>query len=78
MCDNEESVAYKSFVGSVGIRGRPPIKWENRVQVYVKERNERKVNDLAQARRECKDKSGWRIICHGYPLGRVRRNRRQT
>ena len=69
---------YKSSVDFVGRRGRPQIKWEDRVQEYVKERKVRRVSNLGQARRECKDRSEWRLFCRGHPLGGVPRNRRQT
>ncbi len=40
------------------VRGRPPVKWRNRVQEYVRERGERSLRNTEQARRECPDRGG--------------------
>ncbi len=37
------------------VRGRPPVKWRDRVQEYVRERTERSLRNFEQARRECLD-----------------------
>ena len=49
--------AYKSSVDSVGIRGGVPVKWDDRVLEYLRERYERGMRNVEQARRECKDRS---------------------
>ncbi len=45
-------------------RGRPPVKWKDRVQEYVRERGERSVRSFDQARRECLDGSSWKLFCY--------------
>ena len=69
---------YKSYIDSVGVRGGVPVKWDGRVLECLRERNERGVRSLEQARRVCKDRSEWRLSCRGHPLGGVPRSRRQT
>ncbi len=49
-------------------RGRPPVKWRDRMQEYVMERGERSLRNFEQARRECLDRERWKLFCHGYPL----------
>ena len=66
---------YGSSVDSVGVRGGVPVKWDDRVLEYLRERNERGVRSLEQARRECKDRSKWGLFCRGHPLGGVPLNR---
>ena len=68
---------YKSSIEGVGVRGRPPVKWEDRVQEYVRERGVNGMRGLEQARKECKDRNRWRLFCRGHPLEGVPRNRRQ-
>lgn len=55
-----------SKVNSVNARGQSLVKWEDRVLEYVKEMN---VRGLEDARRECKVRNKWRLLCHGHPLG---------
>ncbi len=38
------------------VRGRPPVKWRDRVQEYVRERGGGSLRNLEQARRECQDR----------------------
>ncbi len=40
------------------VRGRPPVKWRDRVQEYVRERGERSLKNFEQARRDCLDRDG--------------------
>ncbi len=40
------------------VRGRPPVKWRDRVQECVRKRGEGSVRNLEQARRECQDRDG--------------------
>ncbi len=49
-------------------RGRLPVKWRDRVQEYVRERGERSLSNLEQARRECQDRERWKLFCRGHPL----------
>ncbi len=48
--------------GSIGgnVRGRPPVKWRDRVQEYVRERGEGSLRNLEQARRVCQDRERWK------------------
>ncbi len=59
---------YLSNVEGTNRRGRPLVRWEDRVKEYVSERGMR-GNGLGWARRKCVDRERWRSICHGYPLG---------
>ena len=68
---------YKSSIEGVGVRGRPPVKWQDRVQEYVRERGVNGMRGLEQARKECKDRNRWRLFCRGHPLEGVPTNRRQ-
>ncbi len=66
---NEEFVekVYLSSVEGSNRRGRPPLRWEDRVKEYVSEREVR-GNGL--------DRERWRSVCRGYPLeGCFRRER---
>ncbi len=60
------------------VRGRPPLKWRDRVQEYVRERAEGSLRNLEQARRECQDRERWKLFCRGHPLGGAPRSRRQN
>ncbi len=42
------------------VRGRPPVKWRDRVQEYVRERGEGSMRNLEQARRVCQDRERWK------------------
>ncbi len=73
---NEEFVkVYLSSVESTNRRGRPLVRWEDRVQEYVNERGV-KGNALDWPRRECMDRERWKSICHGHPLGGCSRRKR--
>ncbi len=41
---------YVSEIERGNVRGRPPVKWRDRVQEYVKERGEGSLRNLEQAR----------------------------
>ena len=60
---------YDSEVEGGDVRGRPPVKWLNRVEGYVRERNQGRMRVLGYAREACLDRSCWRKFCHGHPLG---------
>ncbi len=51
------------------------MKWRNRVQEYVKERDERSLRNFEQARRERLDREIWKLFCRGHPLVGAPRNR---
>ncbi len=38
------------------VRGRPPVKWRDRVQDYVRERGQGSLRNLEQAKRECQER----------------------
>ncbi len=79
MAENEMTKrVYMSTVDEVGARGRPPMKWGDRMLEHVRERGERRMKGLGNARRECKDRNKWRLFCCDHPLtGGVFRNRHQ-
>ncbi len=58
---------YLSSVEGRNRRGRPLVRWEDRVREYVNERGVR-GNALDWARRECMDRERWRSICRDHPL----------
>ncbi len=61
------------------VRGRPPVKWRDRVQKYVRERAEGSLTNLEQAaRRECQDRERWKLFCRGHPLVEPPTNRWQN
>ncbi len=47
---------YMSEIEGENVRGRPAVKWRDRVQEYVRERGEGSLRNLEQARRECQDR----------------------
>ncbi len=69
---------YMSEIEGGNVRGRPPVKWRNRVQEYVRERGERSLRNLEQVRRECQDRERWKLFCRGHPLVGAPRSRRQN
>ncbi len=74
---NEEFVkkVYLSSVECTNRRGRPLVRWEDRVREYVNERGVR-GNALDWARREHMDRERWRSFCRGHPLGGSSRRER--
>ncbi len=44
------------------VRGRPPVKWRDSVQEYVRERGERSLRNLEQARRKCQERERWKLF----------------
>ncbi len=66
---------YMSEIEGGNVRGRPPVKWRDRVQEYVRERGEGSLRNLEQARRECQDRERWKLFCHGHPLVGAPRSR---
>ncbi len=68
---------YVSEIEGEHVKGRPSVKWRDRVQKYVRERGEGSLRNLEQARRECQDREKWKLFCCGHPLvGAPRRRRR--
>ncbi len=59
---------YVSEIEGWNVRGRPPVKWRDRVQEYVRERGKGSLRNLEQARRECQDRERWKLFCYGHPL----------
>lgn len=56
---------HMSEVEEPGVRGKPQVKWENRVEEYMRERGSGGLN---QTKRESWHREKWRIFCHGHPL----------
>ena len=48
-------------------RGRPLVRWKDRVNEYMHERGTDRERRLQQVRSECLD--WWRLFCRGHPLG---------
>ncbi len=59
---------YMSEIEGGNVRGRPPVKWRDRAQEYVRERGEGSLRNLEQARRECHNRERWKLFCCGHPL----------
>ncbi len=51
------------------VKGRPPVKWRDRVQEYVRERSEGSLRNLEQARRECQDREMEALLPWPPPSG---------
>ncbi len=68
---------YESEVVGGNVRGRPLVKWRDRMQEYVRERSERSLSNFEQARRECLDRERRKLLRHGHPLVGAHRSRRQ-
>ncbi len=47
---------YVHEIEGENVRGRPPVKWRDRVQEYVRERGEGSLRSLEQARRQYQDR----------------------
>ncbi len=69
---------YVSEIEGGNVRRRPPVKWRDRVQEYVRERGKGSLRNFEQARRECQDRERWKLFCHGHPLVGAPRGRRQN
>ena len=67
---------YESRLEGTGVRGRPPVTWENRVEEYIRERNQRGMRGLGCARTVCRDRDSWGLFCRGHPLGGSSRRER--
>ncbi len=51
------------------VRGRPPVKWRDRVQEYVRERGEGSLRNLEQTRGECQDREMEALLLWPSPGG---------
>ncbi len=60
---------YVSEIEGGNVRRRPPVKWRERVQEYVRERGERSLKSFDQARSECLDKERWKLLLWPSPGG---------
>ncbi len=63
-----EEFAKKVYVSeSVGpnSRGRPLVRWRDRVKEYMCERGAARGGGLDQGRKECLDRKRWRLFCRG-------------
>ncbi len=69
---------YVSEIEGGNVRGRPPVKWRDGVQEYVRERGERSLKSLEQARGECQDRERWKLFCLGHPLVGAPRSRHRN
>ncbi len=68
---------YVSEIEGGNVRGRPPVKWRDGLQEYVRERGGASLRNLEQVR-WCPDRERWRIFCCGHPLVGAPRSRRQN
>ncbi len=59
----------KSRMDSVGVRGIPPMKWEDRVLEYLRERKDRRLIGVENTRVECMDRRKWRLLLCPSPWG---------
>ncbi len=67
----ESKMARRVYVSEIeggNTRRRPPVKWKDRVQEYVRERGERSLRNFEQARREGLDRESLKPSCRGHPL----------
>ncbi len=62
-------VVYVSEIEGGNVRGRPPVKWRDRVQEYVREKGEGSLRNLEQARRECHDREMEALLPWPSPSG---------
>ncbi len=69
---------YVSEIEGGTVKGRPPVKWRDRVQECVGERGEGSLRNLEQARGECQDRKRWKLFCRGHPLVGAPRSRHQN
>ncbi len=67
-CDFTKSV-YESTIEGRGVRGRPPVKWINRVEEYWRVRVGGRGLECPE--RVCQNRGTWRQLCRGHPLGEV-------
>ena len=49
-------------------RGRPVVRWNDRVKAYMYERSADKGWEFEQARSYSIERERWRLFCRGHPL----------
>ncbi len=69
---------YVNEIEGGNIRGRPPVKWRDRVQEYVREGGEGSLRNLEQARGECQDRERQKLFCCDHPLVGAPRSRHRN
>ncbi len=69
---------YVSEIEGGNVRGRPPVKWRDRVQDNVRERGEGSLRNLGQAKGEYQDRERWKLFCCGHPLVGASRSRHRN
>ncbi len=60
---------YMSEIEGGNVRGRPTVKWRDRVHEYVRERGEGSLRNLEQAKRECLDREMEALLLWPSPSG---------
>ena len=60
---------YVSEIMGSRWRGRPVVRWEDRIKLYMHERVADRGKVIEQARRECMDREKCRPSCRGHALG---------
>ncbi len=68
-CDFTKRVLFESTIEVRRVRGRPPVKWINRVEEYWRERVGGRGLECDE--RECLNRETWRQLCRGHPLREV-------
>ena len=71
---NRRECGVWSEVEGPGRRGRPPLRWRDKVKEYMTERGDCGVR-VEEARKECLDRERWRLFCCDHLL--IRRSRRE-
>ena len=51
-------------------RGRPVVKWKDKVKEYMHERVADRGQEIELARRKCVNRERWRFFRQSHPLGR--------
>ncbi len=69
---------FVSEIEGGNVRGRPPVKWRDRVQEYVRDRGEGSLRNLEQGRMEYQNRERWKLFCRGHPLVGAPRSRHQN
>ncbi len=68
---------YMSGVDAVGVRGRPPIKWEDGVLEYLRERRDIRLRGMESSKVKCMDRSNGDLCC-GHCIEGATRNKCQS
>ena len=62
---------YVSETGGSRRRGKPVVRWKDRVKEYMHEKVTNRGEDVTLARRDCEDRERWRLFYHGHPLWEI-------